>query len=140
LANRRVFQAEGLRRIQRRVDSILRTQATLVVIDYGAAGDALGLGYTPFGVTAVSDSSAIYDLVPIAVRFPNKVVLRMKSVIPAIIDRRARTVTFAITSPPSELSAAVAGTIDLREFSLTGGNSSMTRISVAGNRAVIHLR
>jgi len=64
----------------------------------------------------------------------------MKSVIPAIIDRRARTATFAIKSPPSELSAAGAGTIDLREFSLSGGNSSMTRVSVAGNRAVIHLR
>jgi len=140
LANRRALQAEGLRRIQLRVDSILRTQATLVVIDYGVAGDSLAIGYTPFGVTAVSDSSAIYDLVPIAVRFPNKVVLRMKSVIPAIIDRRAHTVTFAIASPTRELSAAGTGTIDLREFSLSGGNSAMTRVDVAGNRAVIRLR
>jgi hypothetical protein len=109
------------------------------VIDYRDAGDELSIGYTPFGVTAVADSSAIYDLVPIAVRFPNKVVLRMKSVIPAIIDRHAHTVTFAIASPPADVSAASSGTIDLREFSLSGGNSSMTCVTMDGNRAVIHL-
>jgi hypothetical protein len=95
------FAAEGRRFIQQRVDSILGTSKTLVTISYAAVGEKIGMGYTPFGVTAVTDHSAIYDLVPVAVQFPNKVVLRMKSVVPLLVDRGERTVTFAVEAPPS---------------------------------------
>jgi hypothetical protein len=52
-ANRQAFAAEGRRFIQQRVDSIMGTSKTLVTISYAAAGERLGMAYTPFGVTAV---------------------------------------------------------------------------------------
>jgi hypothetical protein len=57
--NRQAFQKEGQRIIQSRVDSMVNTTQTLVTISYAAAGDITGMGYTPFGVTAVNDHTAI---------------------------------------------------------------------------------
>jgi hypothetical protein len=138
LVNRQAFEKEGRRIIQSRVDSIVNTTQTLVTISYAAAGDITGLGYTPFGVTAVNDHTAIYDLVPVAVRFRNRVILRMKSTVPVVIDREAKTVTFAIASAPALFEGKSAAGIDIAELTL--GGSPATTISVSGNKVKIELR
>ena len=138
LVNRQAFQLEGQRVIQSRVDSIVNTTHTLVTIDYAAAGDITGMGYTPFGVTAINDHTAIYDLVPVGMRFANGVILRMKSTIPLIIDRRARTVTFAISSAPVSFEGKGATGVNITELTLSG--SPATTISVSGNKVSIQLR
>jgi hypothetical protein len=136
--NRQALEAEGRRLIQQRVDSILGTSKTLVTISYAPVGEKIGMGYTPFGVTAVTDHSAIYDLVPVAVRFANKVVLRMKSVVPLLVDRGARTVTFAVEAPPSAFEGMGAAGLDLAEFTLSG--SASTTIAISGNKVRIELK
>lgn len=136
--NRQAFQQEGQRIIQGRVDSIVNTTRTLVTISYAAAGDITGMGYTPFGVTAVNDHTAIYDLVPVAIRFANRVILRMKSTVPVLVDREAKTVTFAITSAPASFEGKGAAGVDIAELTLSG--SPATTISVSGNRVSILLR
>jgi len=137
-ANRQAFAAEGRRFIQQKVDSILGTSKTLVTISYAAAGEKIGMGYTPFGVTAVTDHSAIYDLVPVAVRFANKVVLRMKAIVPLLVDRGERTVTFAVAAPPSAFEGRGAAGLDLAEFTLSG--SASTTIAISGNKVRIELK
>ena len=136
--NRQVFEREGRRLIRERVDAILSSSRTLVTISYGGAGEITGMGYTPFGVTAVDDQTAIYDLVPIAIRFGNGVVLRMKDVVPVLIDRQARTVTFAISSAPALFEGRSASALDLPELTLDG--SPRTTIAVSGNRVRVELR
>ena len=135
--NRQALEAEGRGFIQQRVDRIVNTSQTLVTISYGGAGDIRGIGYTPFGVTAVNDHTAIYDLVPITVGFPKPVVLRMKSVIPLLIDREAKTVTFAVASAPALFEGKGASGVDIPELSLSG--SPGTKISVVGNKVRIDL-
>jgi hypothetical protein len=136
-ANRQAFEREGRRVIQQRVDAILKTSQTLVTINYGATGDLKGMGYTPFGVTAVNDHTAIYDLTPVAVGFANRVVLRMKSVTPVIVDRGAKTVTFAVASAPALFEGKGAAGVNIDELSLTG--SPNTTISTSGNHVNIEL-
>jgi hypothetical protein len=135
--NRQALEAEGRGRIQQRVDKIVNTAQTLVTISYGGAGDIRGMGYTPFGVTAVNDHTAIYDLVPITVGFPKPVILRMKSVNPLLIDREAKTVTFAVASAPALFEGKGASGVDIPELSLVG--SPGTKISVVGNKVRIEL-
>ena len=96
------------------------------------------MSYTPFGVTAVNDHTAIYDLVPVAMRFANRVVLRLKSTVPVLIDRQAKTVTFAVATAPSSFEGKGASGLALPELSLTA--SPATTISVAGNKVTIELR
>ena len=136
-ANRQAFEAEGRRAIQQKVDAILNTSQTLVTIDYSASGELRGIGYTPFGVTAVNDHTAIYDLTPVAVGFGNRVVLRMKSVIPVIVDRGAKTVTFAVASAPALFEGKGSVGINVDELSLSG--SPTTMISISGNHVKIEL-
>ena len=135
--NRQALEAEGRRLIQQRVDQIVNTSQTLVTISYGGAGDIRGMGYTPFGVTAVNDHTAIYDLVPITVAFAKPMILRMKSVIPLLIDREAKTVTFAVASAPALFDGKGASGVDIPELSLSG--SAGTKISVAGSKVRIDL-
>ena len=135
--NRQALEAEGRGRIQQRVDRIINTSQTLVTISYGGAGDIRGMGYTPFGVTAVNDHTAIYDLVPITVAFAKPMILRMKSVNPLLIDREAKTVTFAVASAPALFEGKGASGVDIPELSLIG--SPGTKISVAGSKVRIEL-
>lgn len=138
LVNRQAFEREGRRLIQQRVDAIVNTPTTLVTISYGGAGDINGMSYTPFGITAVDDHTAIYDLVPIAMRFTNRVVLRLKSVVPVLIDRQAKTVTFAVSSAASLFEGEGAAGLDLPELTLSA--SPGTTIAVSANRVRIELR
>lgn len=138
LVNRQALETEGRRLVQQKVDAILNTQRTLVTIDYAGAGDINAMSYTPFGITAVDEHTAIYDLVPIAIQFRNRVVLRMKVVTPLLIDRQAKTVTFAVSSAPSLFEGKAASALDLSDLSLTA--SPNTTISVSGNKVRIQLR
>ena len=104
----------------------------------GSVGDIGGMGYTAFGVTAVNDHTAIYDLLPVAVQFADRVVLRMKSVVPLLIDREAKTVTFAIASAPRVFERKGPSGVDIAELTLSG--STTTAISVSGNKVRIELR
>jgi hypothetical protein len=135
--NRQAFETEGRRFIQQRVDQIVNTSQTLVTIHYGGVGDIRAMSYTAFGVTAVNDHTAIYDLVPVAVQFANRVVLRMKSTVPMLIDRDAKTVTFAIASAPASFEGKGASGVDIPELSLSA--SPATTLSVAGNKVSIEL-
>jgi len=138
LVDKEAFAADGQRLIRARVDSITGTRQTLVTIQYGAVGDKMGMGYTPFGVTAINTESAIYDLVPIAIRFANKVLLEMKSVVPVILDKRSKAVTFAVATPPAGFITTADGGLDLGEFRLSG--SPGTTVTVAGNRVIVVLK
>lgn len=135
--NRQALEAEGRGRIQQRVDKIVNTSQTLVTISYGGVGDIRGMSYTPFGVTAVNTHTAIYDLVPVAMQFANRVVLRLKSVVPVLVDRDAKTVTFAIAGAPALFEGKGASGVDTPELSLSG--AAGTRIAVAGNKVRIEL-
>lgn len=136
--NRQSLEHEGRRLIQQRVEEILSSSKTLVTVSYGVAGDITGMGYTPFGVTAVDNHSVIYDLVPIAMRFSNGVVLRMKSVVPVLIDRQAKTVVFAVASPAALFEGKGPAGLDLPELTLDG--SPATTIAVTGHKVRIELR
>lgn len=135
--NRQALEAEGRGRIQQRVDKIVNTAQTLVTISYGGVGDITGMSYTPFGVTAVNNHTAIYDLVPVAMQFSNRVVLRLKSVVPVLVDREAKTVTFAIAGAPALFDGKGASGVDTPELSLSG--AAGTKISVAGSKVRIDL-
>jgi hypothetical protein len=136
LANRVGFEAEGRRRIAAKLQAILGDTGTIVTIRYDTAGAALRMAYTPFGVTAVSAHAAIYELVPIAIRFPNDVVLRMKSAAPVLVDRGAGTVSFAVGSDPGLFTQAASG-LDLPELTLAP--SARTIVAAHGSRVTIEL-
>ena len=136
--NRQAFEREGRQLIQQRVDAIVNTKRTRVTIDYSGVGEELRMAYTPFGVTGVNEHAAIYDLTPLAFRFANKAVLRMKSVIPVIVDRKARTLTFAVNSAASAFSGQDGKAIDVAELSLTAAPG--TSVSVRDNQVRISLR
>jgi len=122
LAAGETFNAQGRAYIQQRVDSIVQTAGTLVTISYGGAAKGIkGLSFTPFGVTPVTDRKSIYDLVPIEASFGNGSQLRLKRIIPVLLDRDAKTLTFAVASP-AETIVSQGSEIDLSEFSISGPN------------------
>jgi len=118
LAAKGDLERRGRLAIQARVDSIRAAGLATVTIAYERAGTRLGMTYTPFGVTAVSPGVALYDLVPITVRFENGSELVMKQVIPIIVDRNAKTLTFAATTTPVSIVQRSDGTIETEQFRL----------------------
>jgi hypothetical protein len=62
----------------------------------------------------------------------------MKSVVPVLVDRAARTVTFAVASSPQLFLDRGATGLELEELTLDG--SRLTQISVSGNQVGIELR
>ena len=133
----RRFADEGAARIRQRVDSILNTRATLVTIEYGTAGERIGIGFTPFGVTAISPQAAIYDMVPISIRFGNGVLLELKSVIPVLVDRGAHTVQFVVARTAQSLVSGGTA-VESAEFSLAA--SPGTSVTAEGNQLRIRLQ
>ncbi len=87
-------------------------------ISYEGFAEKLGLAYTPFGVTQVSERSAIYDLTPLKVVFKAGVELQMKQVIPVFIDKEKKLIAFAVTTPASHFGTGVDGKIETDEFRL----------------------
>jgi hypothetical protein len=121
------FEKEGKEKIQEQLAAILQTDKTLVKISYEGFAEKLGLGYTPFGVTQVSERSAIYDLMPLKVVFKAGVELQMKQVIPVFIDREKKLIAFAVTTPVSKFGTGVDGKIETDEFRLATTKMDVVR-------------
>ncbi|HEX7502413.1 MAG TPA: hypothetical protein VF451_03240 [Acidobacteriota bacterium] len=114
-----LFAREGKNRIQDKLNAILNTKNTLVTISYARLGDKLGMSYTPFGVTQVSEGAAIYDLVPIEVRFNDKTALKLKKTIAVYIDKINKKITFAVAAPVLVLASYPGDVLETEEFVLS---------------------
>jgi len=137
LTDRRAFEQAGRRYVQQRVDSILLTDRTLVTVSYGETGGIAGMSFTPFGVTPVTPRTTLYDLVPLEIHFGNGVTLRMKGIIPVLLDRDAKTISFAVATPAAAFEGQGSAGIDTNEFAM-GGFPAPT-ITVTGNQVRIRL-
>lgn len=122
-----LFEQEGKKKIQEKIDAILRTDKALITISYQGYTDEIGLSYSPFGVTQINESSAIYDLVPIAVYFKKEVVLRSKKIIPMIIDQEKKEIIFTINSPVSKFGSGAVNQLDTDEFTLSNVKMEIER-------------
>lgn len=131
------FEKEGKEYIQKKLDAILQTDQTLVKISYEGFTEKIGIAYTPFGVTQITKKSGIYDMVPIKVRFKERVELQMKQVIPVLIDREKKLIAFAVATPISELAAGSDTKLETGEFALSGAKMDIRR---EGNTLEIRLK
>jgi hypothetical protein len=114
------FEKEGKQKIEDKVASILKTEKTLVKISYGGVAKRARVArYTPFGVTQVSQQSAIYDMVPVLIIFKKGVMLDFRQSIPVLVDQEKQQIIFAIDTPPSKLVADSQSRLEIAEFSLT---------------------
>ncbi|MDD4555115.1 MAG: hypothetical protein PHP04_13010 [Bacteroidales bacterium] len=117
------FEKEGRKKIEEKVQSIMNTEKTLVVISYKDLNrDAIIARYTPFGITQINKQSAIYDLVPLLVFFKKGCKLDFKTIVPVILDEEKKQVIFAVDSAPGKFAGDSEGKLDLNEFSLTSVN------------------
>lgn len=132
------FETDGKKMVEEKLASILQTDRTLVEISYDGFVDRIGLGgFTPFGVTQVSKRSAIYDLVPIRVRFKEGVELQMKQVIPVLIDREQKLIAFAVSTPAAKLKTGSENKLETDEFVLSSAEMDIKR---QGNIVEIFLK
>jgi|WetSurMetagenome_2_1015567.scaffolds.fasta_scaffold68443_1 hypothetical protein len=131
------FEKEGKEYIQKKLDAILHTGRTLVKISYEGFAERIGIAYTPFGVTQITQKSGIYDLVPIRVMFKEGVELRMKQVIPVLIDREKKLIAFAAAESVSELAVGPDDSMETGEFALSGAKMDIRR---KGNTLEIQLK
>jgi hypothetical protein len=128
------FEREGKKRIQEKIDRILKTDNTLVTISYQGYTEDVGLAFTPFGVTQIDQHSAIYDMVPITVIFREGVLLQFKKIIPVIIDKGKQKITFATESAVTTVESNSAEMLDTNEFTFTGAE---IKIEKEGNKILI---
>ena len=119
LAAKGAFERQGRAVVAARVDSIRNQGASVVTVAYERAG-RIGMAYTPFGVTAISAQAAIYDQVPLRIHFENGSDIEMKEVVAVILDRNARTLTFASRIPAEAITQRADGSIDTDQFRVTG--------------------
>lgn len=137
LISKQAFQEEGQRFVRAKLAAILETKDTLVSISYDGLGKDIGISYTPFGVTQITKTSAIYDLVPINVRFKAGAELRLKQVTPTIIDKGKKTITFAVATPAAKIVLSPGNRIECGEFVLTGDAMEITR---EGGKVMIRMK
>ncbi len=135
LSEKHQFKAEGDLFILAKVDEILKTDQTLVTLNYEAF-EITGMGYTPFGVTQVGPESAIYDMVPLQVKFGEATLLSLKRAQPVLLDEEARELSFAISTPVDDFSPATVAGLDNEFFSL---ESKALSLAAHGNRITITL-
>ncbi len=133
LAGKREFEVEGRRFIQAKVDAILKTEQTLVSLDFSGS-EITGMGYTPFGVTQVGPESAIYDMVPLQVKFDEDKLLSLKQVRPVLLDKDSRELHFAVDIPVAEFVAGVMAGLDNDSFVF---QASAIDVATAGNKVSI---
>lgn len=134
--NKLKFEAEGKQKIQEKLNAILNSKNTIIKINYGKLPDELAVGYTPFGVTNVNKNSAIYEMVPISIRFKKGLGIQMKQTIPVLIDKELKTVTFATTTDIKLFENGLKETFETDEFLLKGINNGVV---VKGNVVEINL-
>ncbi|MBI4810487.1 MAG: hypothetical protein HY800_03420, partial [Ignavibacteriales bacterium] len=131
------FEQEGKKKIQEKLAFILQTDGTLVKIIYDGFVDRIRYGFTPFGVTQISKRSAIYDMIPMEVTFKEGVVLRMKQVIPLLIDRETKLIAFAVATPLAKFDLSIVDKLEIAEFILSGAKLESKQ---EGNTIEIHLK
>jgi hypothetical protein len=138
LADKQLFEKDGERYAQQKVDKILKTDKTLVIISYADYVDRAYLNrFTPFGVTKVNQSITIFDLVPVLIVFKEGVKLDMRQALPVIIDKEKKQVAFAIDSAPSTIKLIDGNKFDNTDFLLSGADME---ISTSGNVVEIKFR
>jgi hypothetical protein len=128
-AQKAELRENGLVEIRRMVDAIDGGEGTLLVIDFSAIDEPdVAMSFTPFGVTRVDDSSAIYRMVPIAARVRPGAVFRQTVARDVLFDRDAKTFRFRLTETVSDeallealgLDAWPTGPFDVTEVELPG--------------------
>ena len=93
--------------------------------------------FTPFGVTRVTPTRTLYELVPLLMGLGKGRRLDFAETVPVIVDEAAKEVLFSIASAPAELGSPTGGTLRTKEFSLSGGEAAVTR---NGREVTIELR
>jgi len=110
------FEREGEEIIKEKIDAILKTNETLVVIDYSGHKFA-GMNYTPFGVTKVDENSSIYEMTPIGIYFDKVPELKSKKVFPVLLNKKEQKVYFSISTNPEEFKEGVVEKLlSVKEF------------------------
>ncbi len=115
-----IFKAEGEKVLAEKTAGILETKDTLVVIDYAAQEKIAGMAFTPFGVTRVGTDRVIYDLVPLMGKFAGGCEFKFAKVIPVLIDKAKKEMSFAIKTAPSAFASLKGPGLKVEEFELTG--------------------
>ena len=100
LASKEAFRKDGEVAARAQLEALLNTEDTLVRIDYSRHAESLsGMGFTPFGITQIDSTRAIYDMVPISVVFSQAARLQLRHVTPVLVDEETREVIFAVPTP-----------------------------------------
>lgn len=118
-ADKKDFENEGKSKIQEKLDAIIKTKNTLITVSYSNYPVIKGMNYTPFGVTQVNENSAIYDLVPITLYFEKTKKLTLKKVIPVLVDRDKKEITFETKTLASDIGVTETTGIDNEEFAIS---------------------
>ncbi len=135
LAAKQEFEAEGNAFIQAKVDAILNTEETRIVLDY-TGFEIAGMGYTPFGVTRVDAERTIYDMVPLQVLFGEDKLLALSEVRPVLVDQQNHQVTFVTSTPVDEFTAGASAGLQIGNFQL---QAPSVQTAVEGNTVMITL-
>lgn len=130
------FENEGRKVLDGQLKSILETKDTLVVIDYSELGGIAGMAFTPFGVTRISDNQIIYGMVPVAVKFKGKGEFKFSQVVPVLIDKSKKEMSFAVKTDPAKLTNKKGDELVVDEFTLKGCGFS---VASAANKVRIKL-
>ena len=128
VADKIQFEADGKKYAQQKADNILNTNQTLIKINYKDFVErAFVYRFTPFGITKVTDSISIFDLVPVLVGFKDSVELDMKDAIPVLIDKGHKYVAFALHVPADDIKISPSGNIETKDFSLYGAAMDLNK-------------
>jgi hypothetical protein len=138
LRDKQAFERDGRQRMEQRVAEILSAGRTLVRIRHGAVAEKAAVGrFTPFGVTRVSPTRTLYELVPLLMGLGKGRRLDFSETIPVLVDEERREVVFAVDVAPEGLAPSAEGILETRAFKLTGGAMGITR---QGREVIVELR
>lgn len=127
------FEKEGKEVVKNKVDAIMKTKNTLVVIDYSDHKFA-GMSYTPFGVTKVDENSAIYEMTPVGIYFDKVPELKSKIAFPVLVNKKEQKVYFSINTSSKDFTEGINKTLSINEFEFIADE---IRIEKSANRVKI---
>ncbi len=85
---------DGRRHIAAKVAALERGAGTRLVVDYSGLGsNRVGMGFTPFGITAVDSVRTLFEQVPIQVTFPDQSRLAESYALPLMRDTGRREIS-----------------------------------------------
>ena len=133
-----IFKKDGEKYLTEKRESILKTSKTLISVSYGMYDKIQRMGYTAFGVNRIDDDEAIYELVPVRIYFAegHERALTFKKVVPVLINRKTRVVSFAVETPLSQVQEGIVDRLDIGEFTLSHPMS----VKKENNKVMITLR